>query len=222
MFAAQVFAPKGAAMTTRLRFILLVLLVLPAVGVRCQPGTSSRPSRPTRFTPQELVSPAHAVFFETFGEGEQRGGYGSIFYTRMTSAGRQMYDNKAAMVAFHRIPEQPDMVLSICYNANPKTDPPPMQLQLLAKTDPPLMSYGFLWGGPGDPVVLCDLNPQQVDYVFNHGVPEPLVEAMVSAAEEADWSSELPAPHLFGEFILVDAAPYFRSDREQEDAETEK
>ncbi|MCZ6493172.1 MAG: hypothetical protein O6933_03745 [Planctomycetota bacterium] len=184
-------------------FLRLVILVSLAVQAGC--GRNA-PARPTRFTPVELQRPAYTIFFETFGHGEGRA-QGAILYITAGPKGIQMGDGKVAAMIFQPIAGHLDMVLGILYDANPVTDPPPMQLQLLGRVE----EDGVMWGEPGDPMVLCDLSQEQVDYVFAHGVPESLIEEMVTAAVDAKWTSKLPAPHRFGQLIFVEADAHVSS-----------
>ena len=194
-------------------FLRLVILVSLAVQAGC--GRNA-PARPTRFTPVELQRPAYTIFFETFGHGEGRA-QGAILYITAGPKGIQMGDGKVAAMIFQPIAGHLDMVLGILYDANPVTDPPPMQLQLLGRVE----EAGVVWGEPGDPMVLCDLRQEQVDYVFAHGIPVSLIEEMVAAAVDAEWTSELPAPHLYGRFILVAADAHIPSGIQPENDDSE-
>ncbi len=194
-------------------FRRLGVLVSLAVLAGCCRNASARP---TRFTPEEVQRPAYTIFFETFGHGEGRA-QGAILYITAGPKGIQMGDGKVAAMIFQPIAGHLDMVLGILYDANPVTDPPPMQLQLLAR----LEEGGVMWGEPGDPMVLCDLSQEQVDYVFAQGIPESLIEEMVTAAVDAEWTSELPAPHRYGQFILMEADAHISSDTHPENGDSE-
>lgn len=188
---------------------LLALAVLAGCG-------RNAPARPTKLAPGELKRPEYTLFFEAFGHGAEGFG-GAILYTTAGPKGPQMSDGKASVGVFQPIAGNLDMVLGILYDANPITDPPPMQLQLLGRVE----EAGVVWGEPGDPMVLCDLRQEQVDYVFAHGIPESLIEEMVAAAVDAEWTSALPAPHLFGRFILVAADAHIPSGLQPENDDSE-
>lgn len=70
-------------------------------------------------------------------------------------------------------------------------------------------------------MVLCDLSQEQVDYVFAHDIPESLIEELVAAAVDAEWTSELPAPHQLGQFILVAADAHIPSGIQPENGDSE-
>ncbi|MCH8824759.1 MAG: hypothetical protein IH984_14770 [Planctomycetes bacterium] len=192
-------------MLSYLRLATLLSLALLA-------GCGRNPARPAKVAPDELKRPAYKNFFEVFGGGEQEF-HGAMIYTRAGPNGPQMYDGKASVGVFHPIAGHNDMVLAILYDANPITDPPPMQLQLLGRFD----EAGIMWGEPGDPMILCDLRQEQVDWAFGNGIPQPLIDEMVRVAIDAAWSSELPVRNQFGRFILVDADGYFPPTTDTED-----
>lgn len=190
------------------RTVLLLLLAL-VILAGCP---NQNPARPRNFTAEEIEAPVYDTYYETFGEGQDRT-YGTILYTTQGMNGPQLVDAKTAATVFLPIVEHPDMILHIAYNANPKTDPPPMQLQLLGRVD----ADGRASGDYGDPVVLCDLNQQQVNWVFVNEIPQPLIDEMIQVAIDAGWSKDLTVPNQFGRFILVDADGYIPPTTNAED-----
>jgi len=147
----------------------------------------------------------HAEFFTALGDDEQRF-HGAILYTRPGPTGPVFDDGKAAAQVFKLLPQNQDMVLGILYNPEVQTDPPPMQLQLLARHQ----ENGVVWGEPGDPVVVCDLTlPQARQILKDGGVPGSLQVAIVDAAEAAKWVPSLPAPNQYGRILRVSSDDHF-------------
>ena len=105
-----------------------------------------------------------------------------MFDARISNGLAQVNNAWDSFGAVQNLPGHPQMVLGICYESNPRPGQPTMQLQLLARPTrqgPPAED--------GDPIVLCNLDRAQADSVLQFGVPKELAQAMVAAAERAQW-----------------------------------
>ena len=185
-------------MSSFFRVFALTMLVLLCFGGRCKPN----PARPAKLDRSSLTSKWHEEFYARLGDPEQRW-YGAILYTRQDANGLTVDDGKAAACIYKPITQDDQMMLGIYYNPEEQTDPPPMQLQLLARSERWIGEYG-------DPVVFCDLDYAQARKIIDSGnVPDSLVAEMVKTAKEANWRKELPAPQQFGGFVEVSAEGHF-------------
>ena len=180
-----------------------LLLVLICVGGRC-----NNPARPAALNHGETEAAWYAEFFAALGQ-DGRQYHGAILYIRQSPQGLVMDDSKAAAQVFKPVTQNDGMVLTILYNPEEHTDPPPMQLQLLVRKE----EQGELWGEYGDPIVICNLSLSQARQVLDDGgVPESLQTAMVDTAEAAGWVPYLPVPNQFGRFLGVIPDDHFDSE----------
>jgi len=188
--------------------VVLILVCLPVLlAAEC----GRDPQRP-RVSRAEIASPAYDRFFEHFGavpanrhDGTVLRRGASIIYAEgeelLTGAAPSPFKGgAAAFVEIDHLPGTAGMTVLVVYNANPATDPPAMQLQLMARRD---LENGDFIGEVGDPLVLSDLSTAQAEQVLQDGVPDSLIEAMVQAALDAGWRPATPSPHQFGRIIHV-------------------
>jgi len=182
--------------------LFLILVVLPMCGgVRCQ----SHPAQ-TRLSQTELESTRYDRFFSRFGDETLRR-KGGMIYTTPTSNGPTFVSAKDAAGTYVAIEAGPEFALAVYFDADGATNPPPMQFQLLARRD--LVNESGFVGEVGDPLVLADLNVSQCGDVLQHGIPESLIDAMITAAYDAGWRPETPVPHQFGRIIYVSPDTHF-------------
>ena len=97
-----------------------------------------------------------------------------------------------------------DALLAVCIAENPELGQPYIQLQLMAK-DP------FGWETYGDPMIITDLDELQASQVLENGVPQSLLDAIFSVADNTGWQPKLPSPNTFGKFICVDPDEHFEN-----------
>ena len=203
---------------------LLLAVVIMGLGASCTTATPKAPApaagSPPSATPvatraygKPLDSPAYDRFLQYYGYplpgGEKRGwGSGAIIYSKESPNGDYEFTGaKDAATGILYLPAQPEMGFMIMYDHRSKTKPPPMQFQILARTDGP---YGFV-GNLSDPVMVCDLDADQCEHVLQRGVPPKLIEEMVRVALEKGWRSIWEETHIYQRLVYVDPDPFFES-----------
>lgn len=98
-----------------------------------------------------------------------------------------------------KLEDSPQMELGVMTTSSPSPGQPHMQLQLMSASSP---------GGWGDPVVLCDLDASQAEWIRTHGIPKKLIEAIVETAHANNWQPNLPSAPYFGGFVTIQPDQY--------------